>query len=314
MSKHHQVIIIGSGPAGFSAGIYTSRANLDAVIFEGMQPGGQLMITTEIENYPGFEDGISGPQLMDIMRKQANRFGTESIYDTIVKVDFSKRPFTVWTEKGEEYTSDAIIISTGATAKLLHIPSENEYWGRGISACATCDGFFYRNKDVLVIGGGDTAMEEATYLSNICKSVTLIHRRQGFRASNIMIERVKSNPKINLLLDSVVDEFTGEIVNNFPSLTGAKVKNVITNEITEVKAEGAFIAIGHKPNTDIFKGIINLNEEGYILTTGKSCYTNVPGVFACGDVQDFTYRQAVSAAGSGCKAAIDAERWLIANS
>lgn len=314
MAQHHQVIVIGSGPAGFTAGIYSSRANLDTVVFEGMQPGGQLMITTEVENFPGFENGISGPQLMDILRKQAARFGAVSIYESITKVDFSQRPFRMWSEKGTEYTSDAVIISTGATAKLLNTPSEKEYWGRGISACATCDGFFYRGKDVMVIGGGDTAMEEAQYLSNICNSVTLVHRRQGFRASQIMIDRIKENPKIKLALDCVVDEFVGEVINNFPSLTGAKLKNVVTNEIIDVKAEGAFIAIGHKPNTDIFEGIIKLNEEGYILTEGKSTYTNIPGVFACGDVQDFTYRQAVSAAGSGCQAAIDTERWLLMNS
>lgn len=313
MATHHKVIVIGSGPAGFTAGIYASRANLDTAVFEGMQPGGQLMITTEVENFPGFENGVSGPQLMDILRKQANRFGAKSIYETIQKVDFSQRPFKLWSEK-EEYTADAVIISTGASARLLNTPSEQKYWGRGISACATCDGFFYRGKDVMVIGGGDTACEEANYLSNLCNSVTLVHRRQGFRASQIMVDRIKANPKIKLALDCVVDEFVGEEVNGFPSLTGAKLKNVVTNEIIDVKAEGAFIAIGHKPNTDIFQGIINLNEEGYILTEGKSTYTNVPGVFACGDVQDFTYRQAISAAGSGCQAAIDAERWLLMNS
>lgn len=313
MVEHHQIVVIGSGPAGFTAGLYTSRANLDTVIFEGMQPGGQLMITTEIENFPGFENGITGPELMDILRKQANRFGAKSIYQTVNKVDFSERPYKIWTEQGKEFSADAVIISTGASAKLLGIPSEQTYWGRGISACATCDGFFYRNKDVVVVGGGDTAMEEANYLSNICKSVTLIHRRQEFRASKIMIERAKQNEKINFKLDTVIDEFTGEQVNGFPSLTGLKLKNVKTGETSEIKCDGAFIAIGHQPNTKVFEGILNMNQEGYLITEEKSQYTSIPGVFACGDVQDFTYRQAISAAGTGCRAAIDAERWLTVN-
>lgn len=314
MAEHHQVVVIGSGPAGFTAGLYASRANLDTVVFEGMQPGGQLMITTEVENFPGFEHGVQGPEMMDIFRKQANRFGAKSIYEIITKVDFSNRPFKLWNDAGKEYTADAVIISTGAKAKLLEMPSEQKYWGRGISACATCDGFFYRGKHVAVVGGGDTALEEANYLTNMAASVTLIHRRQEFRASQIMVDRIKANPKITLVLDSVVDEFLGETVNNFPSLTSVRVKNVKTNETQEIPVEGCFIAIGHKPNTDIFSGIINLDDEGYIITEGKSTYTNIPGVFACGDVQDHTYRQAITAAGSGCAAAIDTERWLMANS
>ena len=314
MAEHHQVVVIGSGPAGFTAGLYTSRANLDTVVFEGMQPGGQLMITTEVENFPGFEHGVQGPEMMDIFRKQANRFGAKSIYEIITKVDFSNRPFKLWNDAGKEYTADAVIISTGAKAKLLEMPSEQKYWGRGISACATCDGFFYRGKHVAVVGGGDTALEEANYLTNMAASVTLIHRRQEFRASQIMVDRIKANPKITLVLDSVVDEFLGETVNNFPSLTSVRVKNVKTNETQAIPVEGCFIAIGHKPNTDIFSGIINLDDEGYIITEGKSTYTNIPGVFACGDVQDHTYRQAITAAGSGCAAAIDTERWLMANS
>lgn len=314
MAEHHQVVVIGSGPAGFTAGLYTSRANLDTVVFEGMQPGGQLMITTEVENFPGFEHGVQGPEMMDIFRKQANRFGAKSIYEIITKVDFSNRPFKLWNDAGKEYTADAVIISTGAKAKLLEMPSEQKYWGRGISACATCDGFFYRGKHVAVVGGGDTALEEANYLTNMAASVTLIHRRQEFRASQIMVDRIKANPKITLVLDSVVDEFLGETVNNFPSLTSVRVKNVKTNETQAIPVEGCFIAIGHKPNTDIFSGIINLDDEGYIITEGKSSYTNIPGVFACGDVQDHTYRQAITAAGSGCAAAIDTERWLMANS
>ena len=314
MAEHHQVVVIGSGPAGFTAGLYTSRANLDTVVFEGMQPGGQLMITTEVENFPGFEHGVQGPEMMDIFRKQANRFGAKSIYEIITKVDFSNRPFKLWNDAGKEYTADAVIISTGAKAKLLEMPSEQKYWGRGISACATCDGFVYRGKHVAVVGGGDTALEEANYLTNMAASVTLIHRRQEFRASQIMVDRIKANPKITLVLDSVVDEFLGETVNKFPSLTSVRVKNVKTNETQEIPVEGCFIAIGHKPNTDIFSGIINLDDEGYIITEGKSTYTNIPGVFACGDVQDHTYRQAITAAGSGCAAAIDTERWLMANS
>ena len=314
MAEHHQVVVIGSGPAGFTAGLYASRANLDTVVFEGMQPGGQLMITTEVENFPGFEHGVQGPEMMDIFRKQANRFGAKSIYEIITKVDFSNRPFKLWNDAGKEYTADAVIISTGAKAKLLEMPSEQKYWGRGISACATCDGFFYRGKHVAVVGGGDTALEEANYLTNMAASVTLIHRRQEFRASQIMVDRIKANPKITLVLDSVVDEFLGETVNNFPSLTSVRVKNVKTNETQAIPVEGCFIAIGHKPNTDIFSGIINLDDEGYIITEGKSSYTNIPGVFACGDVQDHTYRQAITAAGSGCAAAIDTERWLMANS
>lgn len=314
MAEHHQVVVIGSGPAGFTAGLYTSRANLDTVVFEGMQPGGQLMITTEVENFPGFEHGVQGPEMMDIFRKQANRFGAQSIYEIITKVDFSNKPFRLWNDAGKEYTADAVIISTGAKAKLLEMPSEQKYWGRGISACATCDGFFYRGKHVAVVGGGDTALEEANYLTNMAASVTLIHRRQEFRASQIMVDRIKANPKITLVLDSVVDEFLGETVNNFPSLTSVRVKNVKTNETQAIPVEGCFIAIGHKPNTDIFSGIINLDDEGYIITEGKSSYTNIPGVFACGDVQDHTYRQAITAAGSGCAAAIDTERWLMANS
>ena len=314
MAEHHQVVVIGSGPAGFTAGLYTSRANLDTVVFEGMQPGGQLMITTEVENFPGFEHGVQGPEMMDIFRKQANRFGAKSIYEIITKVDFSNKPFRLWNDAGKEYTADAVIISTGAKAKLLEMPSEQKYWGRGISACATCDGFFYRGKHVAVVGGGDTALEEANYLTNMAASVTLIHRRQEFRASQIMVDRIKANPKITLVLDSVVDEFLGETVNNFPSLTSVRVKNVKTNETQDIPVEGCFIAIGHKPNTEIFNGIINLDDEGYIITEGKSSYTNIPGVFACGDVQDHTYRQAITAAGSGCAAAIDTERWLMANS
>lgn len=310
MSEHHELVIIGSGPAGFTAGLYASRANLEAVVFEGMEPGGQLMITTEVENYPGFPDGVMGPEMMEIFRKQAHRFGTKSIYETIEKVDFSARPFQLWTDSNKHYSADAVIISTGATARRLHSKGEDEYWGVGISACATCDGFFFRNQKVFVIGGGDTAMEEANYLANLCSSVTIIHRRQEFRASKIMVDRATKNPKINFLLDSVVDEYTGVEQNGIKRLTGIRIKNVKTGEITEHTADGSFIAIGHDPSTKFLKGIIDIDENGYIITQGKSTHTNIPGVFACGDCQDHVYRQAVTAAGSGCSAAIDAERWL----
>lgn len=309
----YDVVVLGSGPAGLTAALYASRANLKVVVLEGLQPGGQLTITTEVENFPGFENGVQGPEMMDIFRRQAQRFGAETVFEIATKVDFSKRPFTIHTANGKEFKSKAVIIATGASAKLLGLPSEQKYWGAGISACATCDGFFYRGKKVFVVGGGDTALEEAIYLTNHASSVTVIHRRDEFRASKIMVDRAKSNPKISFILDSVVEEFLGEEKNGIKSLTGIKVRNVKTNEISEHTADGVFIAIGHKPNTDIFTNIINLDENGYIITEGKSTYTNIPGVFACGDVQDHVYRQAITAAGSGCMAAIDCERWLNAN-
>jgi len=310
MTEHHKIIIIGSGPAGFTAALYTGRANMDTVVFEGNQPGGQLTITTEVENYPGFPDGVMGPEMMEIFRKQAHRFGAKSIFETITKVDFSKRPFQVWSDRDKHYTADAVIVSTGATARRLYAKEENKFWGFGISACATCDGFFYKNQKVYVIGGGDTAFEEANYLTRFASSVTIIHRRQEFRASKIMIERAKNNPKIDFLLDSVVDEYTGEEKMGIKRLTGINLKNVKTGEINTLPADGVFIAIGHTPNTEIFKGILDMDENGYLITKGKSTYTNVEGVYACGDVQDHIYRQAVTAAGTGCSAAIDAERWL----
>ncbi len=310
MTEHHKIIIIGSGPAGFTAAIYAGRANMDNVVFEGNQPGGQLTITTEVENYPGFPDGIMGPEMMEIFRKQAHRFGAKSIFETITKIDFSKRPFQLWSDRDKHYTADSIIISTGATARRLHAKGEDKFFGFGISACATCDGFFYKNQKVYVIGGGDTEFEEANYLTRFASSVTIIHRRQEFRASKIMIERAKNNPKIDFLLDSVVDEYTGEEKMGMKRLTGINVKNVKTGEITSLPADGVFIAIGHTPNTEIFKGILDMDENGYLITNGKSTYTNIEGVFACGDVQDHVYRQAVTAAGTGCASAIDAERWL----
>ncbi len=310
MSEHHRIAVIGSGPAGFTSAIYTCRANMETVIFEGPQPGGQLTITTDVENYPGFPDGVTGPEMMEIFRKQAQRFGAKSIYEIIQKVDFSERPFRLVSDRGTEYTADAVIIATGASARKLAAKGEETYWGYGISACATCDGFFYRNQKVFVIGGGDTAMEEANYLTNFASSVTIIHRRQEFRASQIMVERVKKNPKIDFLLDSVVDEYKGATVNGFPRLTSIVVKNVKTGELTEVPADGVFFGIGHTPSTTVFKDYIKMDENGYIETRPGSSYTNVPGVFAAGDCQDHVYRQAITSAGSGCMAAIDCERWL----
>jgi thioredoxin reductase (NADPH) len=308
--EHYQVAIIGSGPAGFTAAIYTSRALLSTILFEGMQPGGQLTITTEVENYPGFPDGIQGPELMEVFRKQAQKFGTTTRFETVQKVDFSQHPFRLWTDADKEYTADAVIIATGASARRLHAKGEDKYWGFGISACATCDGFFYKNQKVYVIGGGDSAMEEALYLTHFASSVIIVHRRKEFRASKIMVQRAKDNPKIDFLLDTVVEEFLGEEKMGIKKLTHIRVRNVVTNEEKILPADGVFYAIGHTPNTEIFKPFIETDQNGYIITKGKSSYTNIPGVFACGDCQDPTYRQAVTAAGSGCIAAIDAERWL----
>ncbi|MBX3043837.1 MAG: thioredoxin-disulfide reductase [Candidatus Kapabacteria bacterium] len=309
MSTHYRVIVIGTGPAGFTAALYASRANLEVAIFEGQQPGGQLTITTEVENYPGFEHGIQGPEMMDTFRKQAQRFGTKSIYETIIKVDFSERPFKLWSES-DQYTADAVIIATGAKAKLLDIPSQDTYWGAGISACATCDGFFFKGEKIFVIGGGDTAMEEANYLTHFGESVTLVHRRDEFRASKIMVERTQKNPKIKIITNAVVDEFLGEEKMGIKKLTHIRLKDTVSGETSVHEAGGCFIAIGHTPNSDIFGDFLDKDENGYLITEGKSTKTRVPGVFACGDVQDHVYRQAVTAAGSGCMAAIDAERWL----
>jgi thioredoxin reductase (NADPH) len=311
MSEHHQICIIGSGPAGFTAALYASRARLDVVVFEGHQPGGQLTITTEVENYPGFEHGIMGPEMMDVFRKQAHRFGAQSIYETITSVDTSTRPFTLKSDRDKTYTCDSIIISTGAAAKLLGSKGEQEYMGFGVSACATCDGFFFKNQHVYVVGGGDTAMEEANYLTRFASKVTILHRRDEFRASKIMLERCQNNPKIEFMVNTTVDEYIGETLpSGLRKLTSLKLRNTVTNEENIVPADGIFVAIGHKPNTDLFKGLIDMDETGYIQTVGKSSYTNIEGVFACGDAQDSVYRQAITAAGSGCMAAIDAERWL----
>ncbi|MDT3697601.1 MAG: thioredoxin-disulfide reductase [Ignavibacterium sp.] len=307
--NHFRVLIIGSGPAGLTSAIYTARAGLNPVIFEGMQPGGQLTITTEVENYPGFENGIDGPVLMDVMRKQAQRFGAQSFYKEITEVDFSKRPFKLKSYE-EEYTADSIIISTGASAKLLGLESESKYMGYGVSACATCDGFFFKGLKVIVVGGGDTAMEEANFLTKFASEVTIIHRRDEFRASKIMYERALKNPKIKFLTNKVITEVLGKEEGGRKSMTGVMLKDTKTGSVTEFTADGLFIGIGHQPNTSLFKSIIDMDETGYLITKPGSTYTNIEGVFAAGDVADKTYRQAVTAAGTGCMAALDAERWL----
>jgi thioredoxin reductase (NADPH) len=305
----HNVIIIGSGPAGLTAALYTGRANLNPLVFEGLQPGGQLTITTEVENYPGFEHGIMGPQLMDVMRKQAQRFGADCQFKIVDKVDFSSQPFKLFVE-GKEYLAKSVIIATGASAKLLGLPSESEYMGFGVSACATCDGFFFKDQRIIVIGGGDTAMEEANYLTKFGKEVMIIHRRDEFRASKIMLERAQKNPKIKLVTNTVMEEVIGETDGTKKKVIGARLKNVVTGQTWVHECEGIFLGIGHKPNTDIFKEQIELEETGYIKTSKVNTYTNIQGVFACGDAQDHVYRQAITAAGSGCMAAIDAERYL----
>ncbi|MDQ3019834.1 MAG: thioredoxin-disulfide reductase [Bacteroidota bacterium] len=308
--SHYKVIIIGSGPAGLTAALYSGRANLIPLIFEGHQPGGQLTITTEVENYPGFEHGIMGPELMDIMRKQAYRFGAISIFRNIIKVDFSKRPYKVMDEEDKEYTADTVIVSTGATAKWLGLESEKIFMGYGVSSCATCDGFFFRGMKVVVVGGGDTAMEEANYLTKHASEVVLIHRRNEFKASKIMLERARSNPKIKFVTDTVVEEILGKVEEERRCVTGVRVKNLKTSEVYEIQCSGFFTAIGHEPNSKIFKGILDMDENGYLITKKSTSETNIEGVFACGDVQDHYYRQAVTAAGTGCMAAIDAERYL----
>jgi thioredoxin reductase (NADPH) len=308
-TNHRKVIIIGSGPAGLTAALYTARANLSPLIFEGSQPGGQLTITTEVENYPGFPDGIMGPELMELFRKQALKFGAESLFTEVSEVDFSKRPFRVVADD-TEYFAESVIVSTGASAKLLNIPTESEFMGYGVSACATCDGFFFKNQHVVVVGGGDTAMEEATFLSKFASKVTVVHRREELRASKIMQEKANKNPKIEFIWDSVVDEVLGKNENGKKSLTGVRLKNLKTGAVSDFKADGLFLAIGHQPNTKMFKGKLDMNEVGYLKVQPGSTKTNIPGVFAAGDVADPVYRQAVSAAGTGCMAAIDAERFL----
>jgi len=308
-NNHHKVIIIGSGPAGLTAAVYSGRANLHPLVFEGLQPGGQLTITTEVENYPGFPKGVMGPEMMELFREQAQRFGADTQFKEVTAVDFSKRPFKVVVDD-KEFFGETVIIATGASAKLLNIPSETEYMGYGVSACATCDGFFFKNQEVFVVGGGDTAMEEASFLTKFASKVTIVHRRDQFRASKIMQERVLKNPKVSVVWNSVVDEVLGEQLNGKKTVTGLKLKDVKTGKITPVKADGLFMAIGHQPNTQLFKGILEMDQKEYLKVQPGSTRTNIPGVFAAGDVADSYYRQAVTAAGSGCMAAIDAERFL----
>ncbi len=304
MDNLEKVIIIGSGPAGYTAGIYAARAMLKPLMFEGEESGGQLMLTSDVENYPGFAEGITGPEMMQVFRKQAERFGTRMVTKNITKVDFSTRPFKVW-EGQNLYQTNSVIITTGASAKYLGLESEKAFYNKGVSACATCDGAFFKNMNVAVIGGGDTAMEEASFLTRFANKVYLIHRRDVFRASKIMLEKVKKNPKIEIRVNQTVDEVIGT-----KFVEKLKIRDTVTNKLSELAVEGMFLAIGHKPNTDVFKESLQLNNVGYIVTKPGSTYTSVEGVFAAGDVQDPTYRQAVTAAGSGCQAAIDCERWL----
>jgi thioredoxin reductase (NADPH) len=309
-SNARNVIIVGSGPAGLTAAVYTARANLAPLIIEGEpsstsdQPGGQLMLTTDVENYPGFPEGIMGPELMNRFREQAERFGAEFMTEKVTKVDFSGRPFRVWV-RDTMYEAEAVIVSTGAQSLMLGLDAESRLIGHGLSTCATCDGFFFRGQQIAVVGGGDSAMEEAIFLTRFAEKVLVIHRRDTLRASKIMQERAFANPKIEFIWDSVVVELLGT-----DRLDGAVIENAKTGETTTLPVTGLFVAIGHRPNTDLFAGVLDMDENGYLITAGGSTATNVEGVFAAGDVQDHTYRQAVTAAGSGCMAAIDAERWL----
>lgn len=302
------VLIIGSGPAGCTAAVYAARASLNPIMVHGIQPGGQLTITTEVENYPGFADPIQGPWLMEEMEAQAKNVGTVIHHDVITALDTSKRPFVATADSGATYIADSVIISTGAAAKWLGMPSEEKFMGFGVSACATCDGFFYRGKEVMVVGGGNTAVEEALYLTNHASKVTIIHRRDQFRAEKILIDRLEKNAKIEVIWDTVLDDILGD--ESPLGVTGVKLKNVKTDAITTQDVHGVFIAIGHSPNTDLFKGNLDMDSEGYLITAPDSTATNVEGVFACGDVQDKIYRQAVTAAGTGCMAALEAERFL----
>ncbi|MAF48683.1 MAG: thioredoxin-disulfide reductase [Rhodospirillales bacterium] len=311
MAKHHsKVLILGSGAAGLTAAIYTARAGLEPTLIHGMQPGGQMTITTDVENYPGFAEVIQGPWLMEQMQAQAEKVGTKMISDLIVEADLGSRPIRLKGDQGDEYTADALIICTGAEAKWLGLESEQTYQGFGVSACATCDGFFYRGREVAVIGGGNTAVEEALYLTNHADKVTLVHRRDELRAEKMLQGRLLKHDKIEVMWDSVLDEVIGKDDGPMPEVTGIKVKNVKTGEVTEVPLSGVFIAIGHKPNTDLFVGQLEMDDEGYLITNPDSTGTKLPAVFAAGDVQDNKFRQAVTAAGTGCMAALEVEKYL----
>jgi thioredoxin reductase (NADPH) len=310
MSQHHKVLIIGSGPAGLTAAIYTARAGLSPLVIEGEpsstsdQPGGQLMLTTEVENFPGFPEGIMGPELMLRCREQATRFGAAFLTEKVTKVDFSSQPLRAWV-RDTEYTADSVIVSTGAQSLMLGLPEESRLIGHGLSTCATCDGFFFRGQEIAVVGGGDSALEEAQFLTRFASKVHMIVRRDAFRGSKIMQQRAFQNEKISIIWNSSVTQIHGE-----DKVSGVQLTDTVTGEISELPVTGVFIAIGHRPNTDLFKGVLTMEDSGYLVTTPGSTYTNIPGVFACGDVQDHTYRQAITAAGSGCMAALDCERWL----